>query len=392
MANKVQVVIPSYVLDFKCIGGDCEDSCCIGWDIDIDKLTFRKYFRTKNDEMKQRFSKYVYMNEFCEDEDVDYGKVRIRDNKWCPFLNSKKLCDIYTNLGEDHLSNVCSSYPRIYNILDDVYEMSLFMSCPEAVRQLMKNKDSIKFLQQEITLDKYIIHSYLNTKDPEIKNTPLKSLALIRRKSIQTIQNRALTIEERLLTLGKELSHYETNPNKQKTNSIQVSQNTNFQLAFFKETIHSLHVFDEIDSPVFKELTSKVLNVFKIDDNHSLSQQANCYEIGIKNILNPFMKNNSYMFEHYLTNFMYQGNFPFTENQSIFDGYLMLVVRYTFLRFYLTGIGYSNGFIIEEDLVLLIQVYTKVIEHHKTFIIDLLEELKSKEFDTMDFITKILTI
>lgn len=391
MAKKVQVVIPSYVLDFKCIGGECEDSCCIGWDIDIDKLTFRKYFRSKNTEMKKEFSKYVYINEACDSEDVDYGRVRIKSNKWCPFLNDKKLCDIYTNLGEDYLSNVCYSYPRIYNILDDVYEMSLFMSCPEAVRQLMKNKEPLKFIRQKVTLDKFIVHSYINTKDPEWKNTPIKSLKSIRNSCITIIQNRALSIEQRLLELGKELSKSQSLDNNFSSASIESSQNTKFQMAFFKDTIDSLHVFDEIDSPVFKGFTKQVLEVFNIDDEHRLSEQTAIYETSIKQVLDPFMEENSYMFEHYLTNFMYQGNFPFTENQSVFDGYLMLVLRYSFLRFYLTGIGSAKGNILEEDVILLIQVYTKVIEHHKTFIIDLLQELKLKEFDNMEFITKLLT-
>ena len=389
MAKKVEILIPSYVLGFKCIGGDCEDSCCIGWDIDIDKLTFRKYFRTQNVEMKKEFSKYVYTNEACDSEDVDYGRLRIKDNKWCPFLNDKKLCNIYTNLGEEYLSNVCHSYPRLYNILDGVYEMSLFMSCPEAVRQLMTSKDPIKFTSQKVTLDKFIVHSYIETKDPQWKNTPIESLKSMRSKSIKTIQNRKLSIEERLLELGNELSRTD-NYIEQLLAGIEVDHHDKFQMAFFKDTIDSLHVFEEIDSPVFKALTKKVLKSFHIDDDHNLSEQTLVYNKAIKEVLDPFMEQNSYMFEHYLTNFMFQGNFPFTENQSSFDGYLMLVIRYTFLRFYLTGVGYYNGRITEEDVVELIQVYTKVIEHHKTFIIDLLQELKLKEFDTMDFITKLL--
>lgn len=390
MAKKVKLITPSYVRNFQCIGGSCEDSCCIGWDIDIDKITFRKYFRTKNTEMKKEFSKYVYTNDSCDSEEVDYGRVRIKENKWCPFLNDKKLCNIYTNLGEDYLSNVCHSYPRLYNILDDVFEMSLFMSCPEAVRQLMASPDPINFIEEDVALDKYIVHSYIDTKDPQWKNSPVKSLKTIRGDSIKLIQDRNYTIEERLINLGRELSK-EDAYDRELLSGIEVAQNTKFQMAFFKDTIDSLHVFDEIDSPVFRDFTEKVINAFSIDEDHNLTQQTEVYDKAIRDALKPFMEEHTYMFEHYLVNFMYQGNFPFTENQEPFDGYLMLVMRYTFLRFYLTGIG-CEGDITKDDLVLLIQVYTKVIEHHKTFIIDLLHELKLKEFDTMDFITKLLTI
>ena len=45
--------------------------------------------------------------------------------KWCPFLDKDKYCEIYPNLGEDYLSNVCYSFPRVYNILNGNYELSL---------------------------------------------------------------------------------------------------------------------------------------------------------------------------------------------------------------------------------------------------------------------------
>ena len=40
--------IPEYMLDFKCIGKDCIDSCCVGWNIEIDKKTFEKYKNSSN--------------------------------------------------------------------------------------------------------------------------------------------------------------------------------------------------------------------------------------------------------------------------------------------------------------------------------------------------------
>ncbi len=38
--KNVKMRYPIYLKEFKCIGGECEDSCCIGWDVDIDKFTF----------------------------------------------------------------------------------------------------------------------------------------------------------------------------------------------------------------------------------------------------------------------------------------------------------------------------------------------------------------
>ena len=36
MYNKLKVTYPNNFARFKCIGGECEDTCCAGWEIDID--------------------------------------------------------------------------------------------------------------------------------------------------------------------------------------------------------------------------------------------------------------------------------------------------------------------------------------------------------------------
>ncbi len=34
---------PLYAKKFRCIGAECEDVCCRGWEVTIDKETYRKY-------------------------------------------------------------------------------------------------------------------------------------------------------------------------------------------------------------------------------------------------------------------------------------------------------------------------------------------------------------
>ena len=34
------VRVPDYFSEFSCIAGDCKDSCCLGWEIDIDDVYF----------------------------------------------------------------------------------------------------------------------------------------------------------------------------------------------------------------------------------------------------------------------------------------------------------------------------------------------------------------
>ena len=43
----MKVLKPFYYDEFNCIAGQCIDSCCIGWKIDIDKKSYNKYKKIK---------------------------------------------------------------------------------------------------------------------------------------------------------------------------------------------------------------------------------------------------------------------------------------------------------------------------------------------------------
>ncbi len=73
--------MPDYFKQFKCIGGKCEDSCCIGWDIDVDEKTFRQYMKLDNEEFNTILAKNMQKNHECSNEFIDYGKVQLNKKK-----------------------------------------------------------------------------------------------------------------------------------------------------------------------------------------------------------------------------------------------------------------------------------------------------------------------
>ena len=82
--------------------------------------------------------------------------------------------------------------------------------------------------------------------------------------------------------------------------------------------------------------------------------------------------------------------FPFNEVLSFFDSYMMLIIRFSFIRFYLVGLYLNNREENDENIVEFIQVFSKTIEHHKSYLIDSLHYIKRKEFDNMEFAKTIL--
>lgn len=44
----MQYTVPHYYKKFRCIAGECPDTCCAGWQIQIDPASLRKYKKLKD--------------------------------------------------------------------------------------------------------------------------------------------------------------------------------------------------------------------------------------------------------------------------------------------------------------------------------------------------------
>ena len=292
------------------------------------------------------------------------------------------------------------------NIVDNNYEMSLDVACPEAARILLAKKSGINFEVSNINLGKHIVSGYIDTKSKDVKNHPLKYFNEMRKKSLEIIQNRKYTIDQRLFILGdfleglQEKFEYNFNEASEYINKYNMDirskdynkneMNYMLQIAVFNDMLEKLDVFNEVESPFFVEDTKKVIEGLKLESKMPIMENKDFYIYAFKNYEENNIKENRYIFENYLANFMYGNLFPFTESEYIFDGFMMLLFRYSFIRFYLVGKYLNNKKETEEEIISSIQVFAKTIEHHKNFLEDVLSYLKENEFDNMEFAKTLL--
>lgn len=118
---------PEYCRDFRCIAGKCRDSCCKGWEIDIDPDT-AKYYNSVGGEFGKRLR-----------DNIRDGCFVLTEDECCPFLNKEGLCDIYTELGEDKLCRICSDHPRYFEWFDGLKEGGTGLCC-EASAELILSR------------------------------------------------------------------------------------------------------------------------------------------------------------------------------------------------------------------------------------------------------------
>lgn len=131
--------IPDYYKEFRCTADQCEDTCCAGWQIVIDEKALKKYGKVKG-KFRKRLRRSVDWKE---------GTFKQSEDKRCAFLNEENLCDLYTALGEKSLCKTCRRYPRHVEEFENVREITLSVSCPEAAGILLGREEPVKFVSYE---------------------------------------------------------------------------------------------------------------------------------------------------------------------------------------------------------------------------------------------------
>ena len=133
----MRIKVPEYYVSFKCIADKCKDSCCVGWEIDVDEVTREKYKALGT----------PLGREICEK--TSHGCFPLRENGRCAFLDDRGLCRIISELGDGYLCDICREHPRYYGISGDGYEGGLGLGCEEAARMILSLRSMPKFIEIE---------------------------------------------------------------------------------------------------------------------------------------------------------------------------------------------------------------------------------------------------
>ena len=135
----MKIVKPTFYKTFKCIAGDCPDSCCQGWEVDADSDSLEYYKTIDNSlEIKKRIDSVLSKDEF------DNTIFTLAPKKRCPFLNDENLCDMHIAIGGEHTPYTCRTFPRFIYDFGATREIGISFSCPVA-SDMMYNTESFDF-------------------------------------------------------------------------------------------------------------------------------------------------------------------------------------------------------------------------------------------------------
>ncbi len=125
--GNVQIFVPSYYQNFRCIAGNCLHTCCVGWEIDVDE------------ESLPRFAADPLVSPHLETGNPPH--IRLLPGERCPFLRSDGLCEMILQNGEQSLCQICRDHPRFRNYWSTRVEIGLGLVCEEAARLILSETE-----------------------------------------------------------------------------------------------------------------------------------------------------------------------------------------------------------------------------------------------------------
>ena len=179
--------IPNYYRDFSCVADRCTDTCCAGWEIAIDPASLARYRRTDGPLGNRLHNSIAWKK----------GSFKQYGGR-CAFLDESGLCDLYAEGGQGMRCKTCRTYPRHIEEFEGVREISLCISCIEAARIVLGQREPVRFLEfdREGREEDYGDFDFLLYT----KLTDARELAL------RILQNRSRPVGERM-TMALALAH-----------------------------------------------------------------------------------------------------------------------------------------------------------------------------------------
>ncbi len=246
---EIKIFVPKYFDKFKCIADKCPDTCCVGWEVDIDHETADKYSAIGG-ELGDKIKKHLTVDE------TGCRIFTLREGDRCPFLNECNLCEIQSEAGEKLLSKTCTLFPRFFDDFGKTREMGLGFGCPEAARIMLTDKESFSLK----------LHDECTDKDTDIDEDFLDVLLTLRSKIFAVLEEKNLSFKkkiENVLHLSKDFQKridgddfYDEIQHRDFSFCLTILENMEYISDKRREFVQNLKT---------KKLSKSALNIYKSD-------------------------------------------------------------------------------------------------------------------------------
>jgi lysine-N-methylase len=384
---------------FRCIGAGCEDTCCIGWGVNVDRPTYEAYQHCDDPDLSSSLHRLVTINDPASGDD-NFARITL-SGAACPFL-SEGLCSIQKKLGERYLSKMCAAYPRVMSVVDEVLYRSLHLSCPEAARIVLLDPNLMEFDAEPHQEDgsRPGNLAVLNTRDAKYPDKPYLYFQGVRSVVISILQNRNYALWQRLAILGSlcdQLNARASGSLQHEIPNVVEGYRDAVSRGLFDDSLGQLQarpaaqletgvelivgrIGSDYTSPRFLDCYKEFMSGLEWTAESSMLDLGLRYAAAYSKHYAPFMTSHEYMLEHYLVNYVHGSLFPLgpqesTQNlgvpqvvNSIGRQYMLMAVYYAIIKTVLIGMAaFHKTEFSAAHVIKLVQSCAKTFEHSVAF-------------------------
>lgn len=378
---------------FRCIGSDCENTCCNGFlRIAVDKETYKRHKKLSSSDFRSTLLEKVTPSP--RGTKAQFGKINMLPRGDCPFLDSDKLCSIQKELGEDYLYYACRNFPRVNNYANGFWERTGKMSCPEAVRLALFDPEALELEESDVSAKEWPVF-FRDQIYPEKANNPNMWHSKLRELLAGIVKDRSLPFENRIIRIGivcDELEKLINNASnstiiklidsinsdfwdKPEINSCNTIANPESQADVFRLLTEST-IIPDATTPEYQRCFYELIEGLELAEDHTAEKKAELFSAAFSKHYAPFMQEHPHILENYFISFMMENLFPFGNKLSPSEEYQLLAFRFIFLRLHLVGMSKFNNGMRPELIVRFVQAYAKSMSHNQNHLVEINAFLK----------------
>lgn len=419
-----RLVHPEYAETFRCIGSACEDTCCKGWGIPIDREAYDKYRNLPPSPLRNliQISCLITPKEaVCVDGSGQivpgaevFAKIRMTDANQCPMLNKDGLCRIQTEIGVDFLAHTCASYPRIVHSIDGIEEKALALSCPEAARLVLLDPwlfPSIQPVPIQATSPDPLYQPHCEYDSAGRDRSLLSWFWSIRECVLALVRNRSYELWQRLFLLGIFCRRLDGIAEgeleiavpaflcefKASTASGRLRTAMEAMETLPTDNVSQLDVVLKLAGmllkhsntlPRFTECVHAFTTGIGNGPGATLESLAAHYALAHDRFYAPFFDRHPHILENYLINTMLRCQFPLREGTrtgaqpSMTHEYALLTAQFALMKGLLIGVaGAHREAFSTEHVVHTVQAASRHFEHHPHFLAQAQALLEESQID-----------
>lgn len=388
---KGPVRMPIALTQFRCIGPRCPDSCCKGWEVEVDQETFGTYQNLKDHAtLPQRLAQDVMKNPHCSDPAVDYALMRLTPQYNCPFLAQSLWCDLQSAGGEALLSVTCHLFPRTYARIDGILEMSMTLSCPVVAEAVLAYPGTMTFDASQHHQARVLLSQDIQQDSSLLKDHPAQALLALRELTLDLLAQDQVSLWQRLAHLNSfhiDLMPLHVPQGVSKIKPLIGRYRKQWEKAWSKPTgmkekmgyrklgempmrvLEHLHrempQFFQLGEGVIRQVQETLVDTLIV--RGSQLERTRRYERLLDRWVLPFSRQHGRFFEHYLRHFVFKYHYPFSEAGDPYTANALLVLRLYLTLLHLAIRGEMEGKLTLAAATEVIQQLTKLWDHNRQF-------------------------